>query len=227
MNAQDEIRRNGRARRFEVNKVVCLDREGVIQASENRFRHLDNLEPMYLDLEKRFGDGYRQMYKYDVAAAYYDWDRASARIIKKMLDEENAGFVLPSSWDSNCADTLRRLLRICGLDSRFLGLTSKRLWGDERCHLIRAYWGGIASNRDCEILSYLVDNPSIRSFVIISGNTVRQRLLSAHSMKPEGLFSHKDHIKCLDLLSKRWPDASRKDHYARFMALATSQKAYA
>jgi hypothetical protein len=205
-----------------VNKIVFLDIKGVLQGTESR--RIGDLEPMRQDHAKLVEPGCMQICGYDAAA---DWDKLAVRILKKLLADEQAQFVLTSSREIGSEDKIRHLLRIHGLDSRFIGMTRKSVWADERSQLIRAYWGGIVSCRECEILSFLMDNQDIKHFVVLSSRPARQKLLAPYSIQTKGPLNEDDYMMCSDVLSKRWPDASRKSHFARFMEMAGDQVAYA
>lgn len=138
-----------------IEKALFLDIEGVIHPfTQYGLKYVNRnkiMELLFKKLEKKFGVDYRKFNRYDVATAYYDWDKDAVKEIKRILDATGAKIVVSSSW--RCCpsgDYLPFLLRMHNLQ--------KYLYG---------YVPVIEYNRPVEILEYLKMHPHIKKWVAV------------------------------------------------------------
>ncbi|MDR1812562.1 MAG: hypothetical protein LBQ87_07030 [Candidatus Fibromonas sp.] len=151
-----------------IEKVLFLDIDGVIQPfTEYRFEHVYNaneMERLFKELENEFKINYREFDKYDVAAAYYDWDKTAVKEIKRILDATGAKIVVSSSWRSGTTgDYLPFLLRIHGLQEYLYGYNPIFLEGFPK----DKEYEYLAHARSIEILEYLKMHPHIRKWAAV------------------------------------------------------------
>gem|GEM_PF-7095938 len=104
--------------------IIFLDIDGVIQAYDQRecFDHdLDKLVDYLCD---KYNDPiYREMDKYDVGAAYYDWDDVAVGILTKLIRVTASYVVIHSDWRmANNLVKLKALFRLYNLDDYVIGL---------------------------------------------------------------------------------------------------------
>lgn len=99
-------------------RVLFLDIDGVLQPAGNQYRFDHDMDALKNKLADLYGEpGYLDLDKYDVAAVYYDWDKASVNELKQLLDETGAEIVLSSDWRfSKNLDQMKLLFKIHGLD---------------------------------------------------------------------------------------------------------------
>jgi hypothetical protein len=148
-----------------IEKALFLDIDGVIQPfTEYRFEYMnkeDGMEQLFIELEDEFKINYREFNKYDVAAAYYDWDRDAVKEIKRILDATGAKIVVSSSWRSGITgDYFPFLLRIHDLQKYLYGYTPIFFEGLPK-------YDGIRHARSIEILEYLKMHPHIKKWVAV------------------------------------------------------------
>ena len=102
----------------EKSKVIFLDIDGVLQpySNDSRFRH--DLFGTLEMLAKNYKDKvYLSMDRYDVGAAYYDWDIEATRLLKKCFDDTGAIAVISSAWkDFLSLKQLKAIFRFYHLD---------------------------------------------------------------------------------------------------------------
>ncbi|MCL2283461.1 MAG: HAD domain-containing protein [Fibromonadales bacterium] len=134
-----------------IEKALFLDIDGVIHPfTQYRYEHLNDMEQLFDELERKFQIDYREFSKYDVAIAYYDWDKDAINEIKRILDATGAKIVVSSSW--RCSATGEYL--------PFLLLM----------HDLRKYLYGYTPINRCrpiEILEYLKAHPHIKKWVAV------------------------------------------------------------
>ena len=99
-------------------RVIFLDIDGVLQPGENQKRFQHDMDALKKELAKKYNEpAYLDLDKYDVAAVYYDWDRAAVSQLKHLMDETNAEIVLSSDWrHSKNLEQMKLLFRIHDLD---------------------------------------------------------------------------------------------------------------
>ncbi|MCL2102137.1 MAG: HAD domain-containing protein [Fibromonadales bacterium] len=151
--------------REKIKKALFLDIDGVIQPfTEYRFKYVHNdaeMEQLFKKLEDEFEVDYREFDKYDVAAAYYDWDKDAVKEIKRILDETGAKIVVSSSWRSGTTgDYFPFLLRMHGLQKYLYGYTPIFFKGLPK-------YEDIKRTRSIEILEYLRMHPHIKKWVAV------------------------------------------------------------
>ena len=83
----------------EDSRIIFLDIDGVLQpySSQIRFEH-DLPKTIEMLCQKYNDEIYKTIDKYDVAAAYYDWDLGAVKLLKECLDETKSIIVVSSSW---------------------------------------------------------------------------------------------------------------------------------
>ena len=98
--------------------IVFLDIDGVILPyhSEDRYEHLyDGSIEM---LSKKYNIDYKKYSKYDVLAAYYDWNKKALILLKEILDETNSKIIISSDWrQTKFKDKMPDLLKMHNLDN--------------------------------------------------------------------------------------------------------------
>jgi len=148
-----------------INKALFLDIDGVIQPfTEYRFEHVNRdgeMEQLFKELENEFKVNYREFNRYDVAAAYYDWDRDAVKEVKRIFDTTGAKIVVSSSWRiGTTGDYFPFLLRIHDLQKYLYGYTPVFFKGLPE-------YDGIKHTRSVEILEYLKKHPHIEKWVAV------------------------------------------------------------
>jgi hypothetical protein len=151
-----------------IKKALFLDIDGVIQPfTEYRFEHVhndDEMEQLFKELENKFKVDYREFDKYDVAAAYYDWDKAAVKELKRVLDATGAKIVVSSSWrGGTTGDYFPFLLRMHGLQKYLYGYNPIFLEGFPR----NEEYKNLTHARSIEILEYLKMHPHIKKWVAV------------------------------------------------------------
>jgi len=180
-----------------IEKALFLDIDGVIQPfTEYRFEYMnkeDGMEQLFIELEDEFKINYREFNKYDVAAAYYDWDRDAVKEIKRILDATGAKIVVSSSWRSGITgDYFPFLLRIHDLQKYLYGYTPIFFEGLPK-------YDGIRHARSIEILEYLKMHPHIKKWVAVddidlSGDFPENAVVTYPKITAE------DADKCIEIL---------------------------
>ena len=148
-----------------IEKALFLDIDGVIQPfTEYRFEYVNKnseMEQLFKELEDEFKVDYREFNRYDVASAYYDWDRDAVEEIKRILDTTGAKIVVSSSWRSGTTgDYFPFLLRIHDLQKYLYGYAP--IFFEEL-----PKYDGIKHARSIEILEYLKKHPHIKKWVAV------------------------------------------------------------
>jgi len=148
-----------------IEKALFLDIDGVIQPfTEYRFEHVnkdDEMELLFKELENEFKVDYREFNRYDVAAAYYDWDKDAVKEIKRILDTTGAKIVVSSSWRGGITGGyFPFLLCIHDLQKYLYGYAPIFFGGLPE-------YEGIEHTRSIEILEYLKMHPHIKKWVAV------------------------------------------------------------
>ncbi|WP_286077498.1 HAD domain-containing protein, partial [Thomasclavelia cocleata] len=107
--------------------IIFLDIDGVIQPynNTNRFKH--DLDGTVNFLTNKYRDtSYKKMDKYDVCAAFYDWDEIGLGILKKALYKCNAYIVLHSGWREYMSlIEAKALFRLYDLEQELINICDK------------------------------------------------------------------------------------------------------
>ena len=98
--------------------VIFLDIDGVLRHINNQERFSHNLDALVNLLVGKYNDDiYKTIDKYDVAAAFYEFDYAAIGILKKIVEETGAKIVISSDWkNSKDLKQLKALFRLYGLE---------------------------------------------------------------------------------------------------------------
>lgn len=120
-------------------RVVFLDIDGVLQHERDEERHNHDLDQLQSHLAETYNDPrFLECNKYDLGAAYYDWDKDSVQRLRVLLRETSAVIVVSSAWRKQI-DALQRLrtyFRVHGLEKYVVGVTPDL---DDRAEEIREY----------------------------------------------------------------------------------------
>lgn len=131
--------------------VIFLDIDGVIQPYDNNYRFKHDLNGTVNYLTNRYRDNsYKNMDKYDVCAAFYDWDEIGLGILKKIIYEYDAHIVLHSGWREYMSlIEAKALFRLYDLEQDLIGICDK-------------------GNKETAIKEYLEENKNeIDKYVVI------------------------------------------------------------
>ena len=98
--------------------ILFLDIDGVIQPYHNQERFNHDMDKTVEFLCKKYNtDIYKTMDKYDVCAAFYDWDDSAIGFIKKLVYEYSFKIVFSTGWrEYNNLEQLKALFLLYDLD---------------------------------------------------------------------------------------------------------------
>ena len=125
----DLLRKNYNQQEGETNEsskqkknIIFLDIDGVIQPSYNQMRHDHDLDAMLEYLCTKYDPNVvRHGDKYDVAAAYYDWNEIAVGRIAYLCHNADAYIVMSTGWRQyNNTERFRLFLSFYGLDDYLL-----------------------------------------------------------------------------------------------------------
>ncbi|MDR2407189.1 MAG: hypothetical protein LBE13_03630, partial [Bacteroidales bacterium] len=153
-----------------VEKVLFLDIDGVLQpgSSQERFKHINEMDTLYKKLFDEYGVDYSSYFKYDVAAVYYDWDKESLRELRRILDTTGAKIVISSDWrQRKPISCLQNFFRIYGMADYVVDYTPD--FDHEACKEFRKTekYKGVYECRCIEILEYVKKHPEIKKWVAL------------------------------------------------------------
>lgn len=99
--------------------IIFLDIDGVLQPYKNQDRFDHNMEDTVEFLCKKYNtDIYKKMDKYDVTAAFYDWDETAIGFLKKLIYETNSYIVFHTGWcEYNSFDKMVALMALYDIDN--------------------------------------------------------------------------------------------------------------
>lgn len=138
--------------------IIFLDIDGVIQPYHlaERFNHdLDQLIDYLCD---KYEDPiYKEMDKYDVGAAFYDWDEVAIGYLTKLIRITGAYVVVHSGWiASNNLPKIKALFRLYNLDEYIIDICA-------HASKERAVFEYIDANRDWIHRYVVIDDSSLMS----------------------------------------------------------------
>ncbi|KPA09721.1 hypothetical protein MHK_010081 [Candidatus Magnetomorum sp. HK-1] len=135
-------------------KIIFLDIDGVLQPYNNQFRFDCNMDVLQECMAREHQSPlYMDIHKYDLAAAYCDWDEDAVEYLRSLLEKTDAQIVISSDWRSfNDTPKMKLLFKIYGMDEYVIDVTSEEL---KYCY------------RDGEIADYLFHHPDVTQFVIL------------------------------------------------------------
>lgn len=127
----------------EKKNIIFLDIDGVIQPHDQRERFDHDLDKLVDYLCDKYNDPiYREMDKYDVGAAYYDWDPIAVGILTKLIRVTASGIVIHSDWRrANNLARLKALFHLYNLEDYVIDVCPQ---GDKE----EAIFEYIEKNRD-------------------------------------------------------------------------------
>ena len=135
-------------------KIVFLDIDGVLQPYEYQYRFNCNMDVLQECMAREHNSPlYMDIHKYDLAAAYCDWDEDAVEYLRTLLEKTDAQIVISSDWRSfNDTPKMKLLFKIYDLDEYVIDITAEEL--------------GFCF-RDGEIADYLFHHPDVTQFVIL------------------------------------------------------------
>lgn len=132
-------------------KVIFLDIDGVIQPYNNSFRFKHSMDETAKYLAEKYDDKtYLEIDKYDLSAAFYDWDESAIGHLKKILYLTDARIVIHSDWRKyNSLEKIKCMFKLYDMDNYIIDLTNTE---KEKVESIE---------------QYLDENKNITNYVII------------------------------------------------------------
>lgn len=123
--------------------IIFLDIDGVLQPYDQRKRFDHDLDKLVDYLCDKYNDPiYGEMDKYDVGAAYYDWDDVAVGILTKLIRVTASYVVIHSDWRmANNLVKLKALFRLYNLEDYVIAVCPQ---GDKK----EAIYEYIEKNQD-------------------------------------------------------------------------------
>lgn len=186
-----------------VEKVLFLDIDGVLQpgSSQERFKHINEMDTLYKKLFDEYGVDYSSYFKYDVAAVYYDWDKESLRELRRILDTTGAKIVISSDWrQRKPISCLQNFFRIYGMADYVVDYTPD--FDHEACKEFRKTekYKGVYECRCIEILEYVKKHPEIKKWVALDDLSLDHYLKDNAVVTSTYKLVKVDADKCIEIL---------------------------
>jgi hypothetical protein len=138
-----------------MRNIIFLDIDGVLQpiGKQDRFNH--DMDKLKIQLAAQYQDEeFLSMDKYDVAAVYYDWDKAAVERLRNLVKAADAEIIISSDWRCfNPFPKINYLFKIYQLDPFVTGKTPQS-----------------GKSRSDEVAAYLEHNDDVQNFVILDDN---------------------------------------------------------
>ncbi|MDR1459382.1 MAG: AAA family ATPase [Bacteroidales bacterium] len=188
--------------RIHPEKIIFLDIDGVLQPStQYRFEHINEIDELNQQLQKKYGVDYGVYDKYDVTAVYYDWNKKAVADLKRILDVTGAKIVVSSDWRRATLDRMVDFCTIYGFGDAIVGSTitgdiDKIKKGDEKYRKLR-------NPRSREILFYLETHPGIKNYVALDDMNLVTDLTDQHAIETCGYLTEQEADLCIELLKKK------------------------
>lgn len=177
--------------------IIFLDIDGVLQPYGSRKRFEINRDELVKELTNRYGIDYTKYNKYDVAAAYCDWDKEAVNRIRTIIEKTNSKVVISSDWrEKENKDKLKDFFRFYGLEDYIIGQTAS--YGDIKTGLS---YDKQYHYRTIEILEYVKNHKDIANFIAIDDMDLSYGL-EGHFVQTYNLIDDEQANKSIDLLLK-------------------------
>lgn len=164
--------------------IIFLDIDGVIQLYEQKERFDHDLDGLIDYLCEKYHDPiYREMDKYDVGAAYYDWDDIAVGILTKLIRLTASHVVIHSGWrETNNLDKLKALFRLYNLEDYIIDVCPQ-------------------GNKEDAILQYIEKNQEwIYRYVVIDDADMTAEFGHCF-VQTRDLIDMKNYEQCVNVLS--------------------------
>jgi hypothetical protein len=185
-----------------VEKVLFLDIDGVLQsgASQNRFKHIKEMDKLYKELFDKYGIDYSSYFNYDVAAVYYDWDKESLQELKRILDTTGAKIVISSDWrQGKPIKCLQDFFRIYDMADYIINYTPYIDFETYMKLRKTEEYKGIDEGRCIEILEYLKVHPEIKRWAAIDDMPL-DHFFEDNAVRTRYKLVKNDADKCIEIL---------------------------
>ncbi|ETR72263.1 MAG: hypothetical protein OMM_01855 [Candidatus Magnetoglobus multicellularis str. Araruama] len=172
-------------------KIIFLDIDGVIQPPANQFRFACDMDTLQKCMAREHNAPlYMDIHKYDLAAAYCDWDEEAVENLRTLVEQTNAKIVISSDWRSfNDTEKMKLLFKIYDMDEYIIDVTAEGL---KYCF------------RDGECAEYLFRHPDVTQFVIIDDRYSRdfKARYPDNFVHTDQMFEKEDLQKALSILNR-------------------------
>jgi hypothetical protein len=182
-------------------KVIFLDIDGVLQPydSQKRRDHMNEIDELYQELYEKHHVDYSIYISRNVAAVYYDWDKAAVAELKRILEKTGAKIVISSDWREETVDNMVDFCRIYDMDEYVVGATVYDRHDYKKYDEIKEKYKHYEC-RAIEILIYLEEHPQIKKYVAIDDIPLIKYLGERHAVVTKGILTKSDADKCIRLL---------------------------
>jgi len=135
-------------------KIIFLDIDGVLQPQGYQYRFDCDMDVLQECLARVYQSPlYMKISKYDIAAAYCDWDEDAVDYLRALIEKTGAQIVISSDWRTfNDTPKLKLIFKIYGMGEHVIDVTPEKL---------------LYCYRDGQIADYLFHHPDVTQFVVI------------------------------------------------------------